>query len=168
MNINHSRAWLFTALGLVAIAATGGAVLGVRLHQNPVLEISLAGEAPGPPVAGIYIEGEVARPGFYPASDNTTLAALLGQAGLKAAADAGGIRLVIPAAGDNVTVQKIDLNRAEPWLLAALPGIGEVRARAIAEFRDTHGPFRRADDLLNVPGISPSVVDRLRPYVIPG
>jgi hypothetical protein len=37
VNIKHNRAWLFTALGLVAVAAAGGAVLGARLHQNPVL-----------------------------------------------------------------------------------------------------------------------------------
>jgi competence protein ComEA len=168
VNINLNRAWLYTALGLVAVAAAGGAVLGVRLHQSPLTEISLASDLPSTSPAGVYIEGAVVRPGFYPTTDNTTLSSLLGQSGLETGADAGALRLVVPAAGDNATAQRIDLNRAEPWLLAALPGIGDVRARAIFEYRAVHGPFRWLDDLLNVPGINPSLLDRLRPYITLG
>ena len=168
MNINHSRAWLFTALGLVAVAAAGGAALGIRLNQVLPVEISLTREDYTRPPPGIYIEGRVAHPGFYSTPENATLAALLDQAGIEADADREGLRLIVPGTADNATPQKIDLNRAEGWLLASLPGIGDVRARAILDYRAEHGPFRQASDLLNVPGISPAVLERLRPFVTPG
>lgn len=165
MNINLSRAWLIAALSLVAVAAAGGVVLGIRLHQISPVEIILERESNIPPVSGVYIEGAVTHPGFYPVSDNTTLHDLFAQATLQTGADTSALRLIAPSIGDNTTVQKISLNRAEPWLLAALPGIGETRAKAISDYRAVHGPFHQIDDLLNVPGISPAVLDRLRPYV---
>jgi competence protein ComEA len=39
--------------------------------------------------------------------------------------------------------QQVDINRADSWLLAALPGIGEAKAQAIINYRALHGPFAR-------------------------
>jgi competence ComEA-like helix-hairpin-helix protein len=59
----------------------------------------------------------------------------------------------------------VSLNRAGIAQLEALPGIGRVRARAIVAFRDSAGPFRNIQQLLKVPGISPSLVAQLAPMV---
>jgi competence protein ComEA len=47
----------------------------------------------------------------------------------------------------------LNLNAATPDQLEQLPGVGEVLARRIVEFRDTHGGFRTVDQLRDVSGI---------------
>lgn len=48
---------------------------------------------------------------------------------------------------------KVDLNSATADQLQALPGIGPALAKRIVEFREKNGPFQKAEDLMNVPGI---------------
>jgi competence protein ComEA len=62
---------------------------------------------------------------------------------------------------------RIDLNSVDAALLEELPGIGEVRAKSIIDWRSTHPPFTSADDLLAIPGIGESTVDAIRPLVSP-
>jgi len=59
----------------------------------------------------------------------------------------------------------IDLNHAAVDDLARLPGIGPVRAQAIEDYRQEHGPFATVDDLTKIKGIGPAIVEGLRPYV---
>jgi comEA protein len=59
----------------------------------------------------------------------------------------------------------IDINSAEWPELTLLPGVGETRAQHIIDYRTQHGPFRSVDELLNVTGIGPKTLDRLRRYV---
>ncbi|GAA2854332.1 hypothetical protein GCM10010517_12350 [Streptosporangium fragile] len=47
----------------------------------------------------------------------------------------------------------LDLNTATLEQLEQLPGVGEVLARRIAEFRDAHGGFRAVEQLREVSGI---------------
>ncbi|MBB2912177.1 competence protein ComEA [Streptosporangium becharense] len=47
----------------------------------------------------------------------------------------------------------IDLNTATVEQLERLPGVGEVLARRIAEYREAHGGFRTVDQLRDVSGI---------------
>ncbi len=62
---------------------------------------------------------------------------------------------------------RIDLNRARVPELVALPGIGRQRARAIVLHRVRHGPFAELSDLLEIDGIGPGILARLRPQVLP-
>ena len=59
----------------------------------------------------------------------------------------------------------IDLNTADVGDLRRLPGIGEKRARAIVEYRETEGPFERVEDLVLVKGIGDGILAGLRDYV---
>ncbi|HEY8486030.1 MAG TPA: helix-hairpin-helix domain-containing protein [Limnochordales bacterium] len=59
----------------------------------------------------------------------------------------------------------LDLNSADEGSLVRLPGVGPVLARRIVEFRRAHGPFQRVDDLLEVPGIGPAVLEKVRSRV---
>lgn len=47
----------------------------------------------------------------------------------------------------------IDINTASEKDLLVLPGIGEVKARSIVDYRQKNGPFRSLADLERVPGI---------------
>lgn len=59
----------------------------------------------------------------------------------------------------------LDLNTATTEELAYLPGIGEVIAGRIVEWREANGSFREVTDLLNVEGIGPSRLEELLPFI---
>ncbi len=62
----------------------------------------------------------------------------------------------------------LDLNRADPSDLEALPGIGPATAASIVRLRVRRGGFDRVEDLLAVRGVGPRVLERIRPYVTVG
>jgi competence protein ComEA len=57
---------------------------------------------------------------------------------------------------------RLNLNRAGPAELDALPGIGPSKAAAILRYREQHGPFGSVDELERVPGFGAAAVARLR------
>ena len=60
----------------------------------------------------------------------------------------------------------LDLNVATAAQLAQLPGIGPATAKAIVQFRQKSGPFKRVEDLLAIRGISTRKLAQIRPFVI--
>ncbi len=66
---------------------------------------------------------------------------------------------------DNV---KIDLNSADQGLLETLPGVGEVTAERILEWREQHGRFTSIEQLREVDGIGAKRFARLRDQVTVG
>ena len=62
----------------------------------------------------------------------------------------------------------IDLNTAGVYDLQRLPGIGEKRAQDIVAYREEHGPFGTVDELDNVSGIGPGILEGLREYASVG
>lgn len=57
----------------------------------------------------------------------------------------------------------VDINSADAATLAAeLKGVGEKRAEEIVKYREKHGPFKSADDLLNIKGIGPAILEKNR------
>ena len=68
------------------------------------------------------------------------------------------LSLSLPAAA-----APVDINRADAAAIAAaLQGIGPKKAAAIVAHRRRHGPFRRLEDLLQVKGIGPKLLERNR------
>lgn len=63
------------------------------------------------------------------------------------------------------TVDRINLNTASEEELRTLPGIGESKARAIAVYRNEHGPFARTEDLMQVSGIGTSTYEKLKAMI---
>ena len=54
----------------------------------------------------------------------------------------------------------VDVNTADAETISAeLKGVGLVKAKAIVEYREKHGPFRSADDLSLVKGIGERTVE---------
>jgi len=62
----------------------------------------------------------------------------------------------------------LDLNRATAADLEALPDIGPVMAGRIIAYRQTHGPFNKIADLMEISGIGPQNLEKLKPYLALG
>ncbi|MEZ0449857.1 helix-hairpin-helix domain-containing protein, partial [Cellulomonas sp. ICMP 17802] len=85
-----------------------------------------------------------------------------------------GEQIVVPSASDPVAAsttgpaaggdERVDLNAADASALDALPGIGPVLAGRIVAHREDH-PFSSVDELADVAGIGPTLLDRLRDLV---
>lgn len=159
------RIYLFATVFLAIAAVAGGIMLALEHSRNQPVEIRLC-QARQPVRSGeMHLEGAVANPGIYHLEEDDSIQALLIHAGVEPDADLSRIMIYVPRDGEGLAAQKIDVNRADPWLLEALPGIGEVRAQAIVGYRLEHGPFRRIEDLLNVSGIGPATFDRIMDYI---
>jgi competence protein ComEA len=59
----------------------------------------------------------------------------------------------------------IDLNTASLDALMTLPGIGPVKAQAIVDYREQHGPFASIEGLTAVSGIGPATFEKIRDLV---
>ncbi len=62
-------------------------------------------------------------------------------------------------------IEHIDLNHADRAQLLQLPGVGDVTAERIEEYRRSHNGFQSVDDLRRVRGVGPALLERLRPLV---
>jgi competence protein ComEA len=145
--------------------------------------------APSPPLPGnldlifVEISGPGAHPGVYAFDHAPTLVEVVEKA--------GGPRLALPAnpalaSGTRIEVGEnglpvlarmhgaelltlglpIDLNAATASDLDALPGIGPALAGRLVEYRQQHGPFKKIDELINVSGIGPKLLEKIKPFLI--
>jgi competence protein ComEA len=138
-------------------------------------------EAPG--TVFVYVCGEVSEEGVYTLPAGSRVADAINAAGgAKEEADLRQLNLaetvqdaqkiLVPSAapqsaGDDTgtvleTDGRIDINRADAAALMTLPGIGEAKAAAIIAYRNEHGPFAAAEDIMNVPGIKQSAFEKIR------
>jgi len=62
---------------------------------------------------------------------------------------------------------RVDLNRAPVTDLMRLPGLGQKRAQAIVALRAKQ-PFRRAEDVLQVKGIGPAWLEKVKGHLVVG
>ena len=62
----------------------------------------------------------------------------------------------------------IDLNTASVADLTRLPGIGEKRAQAIVDYRESSGPFQSVEELTEVKGIGEGILAQVYDYVTVG
>lgn len=62
----------------------------------------------------------------------------------------------------------ININTADFEELCSLPGVGETLAQRILDFREDHGPFRHAEELLMIEGMGPQTFENLLDYITTG
>jgi competence protein ComEA len=175
------------AVFLLARGRVGGAPTAdiVRLPRaGDTTASSLAGPAPAEPLI-VHAAGAVTHPGVYRVPGGSRVNDVVNAAGgpaadadldqLDLAAKVGdGDRVYVPrrgeaappVAGGTGAAGPLDLNRATVEQLDALPGVGPATARSIVDWRTRRGRFRSVQELLDVPGIGPSKLDRLRALVV--
>ena len=156
-----SNLWTLITIFLVTIIAIGGIIIWSRYSPGQPIEISIA---PDQELQGeINIDGAVNNPGLYPLKGGDNLDDIIRTAGgITDGADLNQLKLHIPELGKEEQPQKVNLNRAEVWLLEALPGIGEVRAQAIIDYRQQNGQFRNINELINVEGIGTATYEKIK------
>ena len=70
-----------------------------------------------------------------------------------------------PVTGDAVAGGLVNVNSALATELEELPGIGEVIAQRIIDYRTENGPFATVDELLDVSGIGDAILESIRELV---
>ena len=156
-----SQYWTLITILLVTIIVISGIVIWLKYSPSQPIEISIpmADEMQGK----IYVGGAVSNPGFYPLKTEDTVAALIQAAGgTTDNADLNRLTIHIPKTQDEEPSQKINLNRAEVWLLEALPEIGGTRAQNIVTYREQNGPFCNIKELTKVEGIGTTTYEKIK------
>ncbi|MEZ5406456.1 MAG: ComEA family DNA-binding protein [Acidimicrobiales bacterium] len=148
-------------------------------------------DVPAPVDLVVHVAGAVIRPGIVHLAAGARVVDAIDAAGgaadgadldqLNLAAPLGdGVQVRVPREGETLVAPispapaapggggpgapapaVVDLNRATAAELEQLPGIGPSLAAAIVTWRTEHGPFKRVDDLLDVPGIGPAKMTTL-------
>jgi competence protein ComEA len=183
---------LLDALKVILLAALVGGVVAISgflvLDRLQPGDITIGpGEAHDITVA---IEGAIEKPGTYTLLTGARLADLVSiSGGFTTDANTTGLNMAGRLAdGDVVLVPRhiqptpgpdgqqvstpisglININIAGVGELDQLPGIGPTIAQRIIDFRDFNGPFTSIDQLSEVTGISPDMVEELRNLVTIG
>lgn len=84
--------------------------------------------------------------------------------------------VILPENGDRISETlssksidyRLDINTATKVQLMELPGIGEIIAEQIIQYRTQNGPFADTDDLLNVDGIGEKKLLKIEPLIRAG
>ncbi|MEO3856094.1 ComEA family DNA-binding protein [Acrocarpospora sp. B8E8] len=182
------------ALILLAIAAA--VVAGIYAWRSqpvpeplpPPTPASAGSPATPSPTASvtIHITGKVRDPGVLALPIGSRVVdAITAAGGIKKGADTGplnlarrlvdGEQIVVglpPPPGshpltDPATTNILSLNSATADQLEQLPGVGEVLAQRIIEYRDTHGGFQSIEQLREVSGIGERKYAELKDKVSP-
>ena len=156
-----NRYWTLITILLVAIIVIGSIVAWLRYSPSQPIEISVPQSQERQGV--VYIGGAVTNPGFYPFTGDDSIESLIQAAGgTTSSADLNRLELYISKLGEEQEPQKVDINRAEVWLLESLPGIGETLAQRIVDYRQLNGPFHNTGELLNVAGIGTTTYEQIK------
>ncbi|MCD6568034.1 MAG: helix-hairpin-helix domain-containing protein [Dehalococcoidia bacterium] len=160
-----NRFFLFATVLLIVAVAAGGVTLATKYGRSHPVEIALPEVNASQQEMEVYVGGDVANPGIYLLKDGDTIQSILSDVGLEADNAPALIGVYISVEGKRQPRQKIDINRAEPWLLLALPGIGEELSQRIVDYRSEHGPFERIEELCHVKDIGEATFEKVKDYI---
>jgi competence protein ComEA len=176
--------WLRVVLG-VAVGIALMAFIQLTTSQPRGTPITIT---PAPTIVyKVQVDGSVAQPGVYDLPPGSRVQDAIAAAGgflpdasmeqinlarpLKDG-EALHVRSIQPEAAPALPAPTlpaasglIDLNSATFQELDSLPGIGETRAAAILQYRADHGNFVTIDELLQVPGITRDVFEKLKDLI---
>ena len=62
--------------------------------------------------------------------------------------------------------EKVDINHADIQELEKLKGVGPAIAKRIIDYRNAHGRFTKPEDLINVRGIGPKTLEKMKDQIV--
>lgn len=151
-------------------ADTNAVDLALRLEDGQRYYVPYAGEEAVGNVT-VHIAGAVVMPGLYTLPNGTrVIDAILAAGGTLSTADMHALNLAEPirdGARYAIPVLRatVNVNIAAVGELESVPGISRTVAQAIVNYREASGAFTEVDQLLDVPGIGPSTLAAIRPFV---
>lgn len=78
----------------------------------------------------------------------------------------GGGNVIVGSIEENSkSTGKININKATAIELMNIPGVGEVTAAKIIEYRETQGTFKTIEDIKNVSGIGDAKFNAMKEYI---
>lgn len=165
MAIGKSRLiWTIIISLLISVIVVSGVFIWMRYPRNQSIEITLSN--PEKIEGQIFVSGAVPNPSIYPLKTSDSIENIIqASGGFKTDADYTSLRLYIPSKEELYQPQKVDINRADIWLLKALPGIGDTRAQAIVNYRNKNGSFRYITELTKVEGINVAIYENIKELI---
>ena len=156
-----TKRWTLIIVLLIVVIAISGVLACSRYPESQPIEIS---SPPTQELQGeIFVDGAVSNPGLYPLRVGDSIEDIIQAAGNTTGnADLTRAKLYIPKVEEELPPQKVNLNRAEAWLLEALPGIGETRAQAIIDYRNQNGSFHKTYEITKVEGIGTATYEQIK------
>ncbi|MFE3457519.1 helix-hairpin-helix domain-containing protein [Nocardiopsis aegyptia] len=149
----------------------------VQAATGPAPETSAA---PGGEVI-VHVSGDVADPGLYTLGPGSRVSDAVDAAGgplpdadldqlnlARPLTDGEQIVVGPPGPEDTAAGSPVNVNQADAATLETLPGIGEVIANNIIDYREEHGPFVQVEDLTNVSKIGDAVLADITPLITVG
>lgn len=184
------KSFYLVLAGLLCGLLAAGVILVIESpHRGDPVELP---SAPTPAPLVVDVSGAVAQPGVYELPLGSRVEDAIAAAGgllpeayaqtLNMAAPlSDGSKVLVPfveeassspangQTGDTSSVVEasypININSAPLETLVALPGIGEVKAQAIIDYRMEHGPFTSPEDIQNVTGIGPATYEKIKDLI---
>lgn len=164
------------AVVLVLVALGAGLWFGRPAQPPPVGSVTAS---PMSETIAVHAAGAVMKPGVVVVPAGSRVEAVIAAAGgFGPEADPSAVNLAAPVSdGQQIVVYrrspesppgfggKVIVNQATTEELKGVPGVGEVLAARIIEFRATNGPFSVIEDMLDVPGIGESKLAMMREHI---
>jgi competence protein ComEA len=164
-HVMNMKNWLRGILLLFLLIITITGIIFARCQYIASLPVEISLSSPVSATGTVYIDGGIAVPGYYPFFSGDTINDLIQAAGgTNDQADFTNLKLYIPLEHENYA-QKIDINRADAWLLQALPGIGDTLAKRIIDYRQQNGPFPDISSIKNISGIGEGEFSRIKEFI---
>ena len=165
----RQRWWIFIFAALIIAIIAGGAVfISRQWGGGKSIEITLTSTPAS--TLEIYLSGAVANEGIYTFSQDNSLKDVLQRAG-GVAEGIDPLRLktrvlyIDESPFEQPQKTKININTASDEELQTLYGIGPVKAQAIIDYRNENGFFHTVEELINVPGIGPKTLEKIRDQI---
>jgi len=179
-----SKEQRYIILGLVGLIISALLYAVFERYLSPSDEVFVAkpDTIPRPAVILVHVSGAVNKQGVFKlGSGSRILDAVNAAGGFCPDADPSavnlaqelkdGIKIVIPARRKATPKDKdnknglININSAPISELKTIPGVGDVTAGRIVEYRETSGGFSTTDELKKVKGIGPKKFEKMKDSV---